>query len=199
MMTKKNVNTNGPRNLSLAWIAWGIVIIAGCSDSSLRNSNATTMRENRSADKSLNAPAASDPHEPVPPFYSVGHYDEKRDPATDLADTLKRAETEQKRVLLQVGGDWCGWCRRISQFMHTNAAVRELLEDHFVVMKVTHPGDYADRFLSQFPKCNGYPHFFVLESDGTLLHSQNTGDLEKGEGYDQDVFVTFLTAWKDKS
>ncbi|WP_197231223.1 hypothetical protein [Novipirellula artificiosorum] len=40
-----------------------------------------------------------------------------------------------------------------------------------------------------------YPHFFVLESDGTFLQSQGTGELEKGKGYNEANFIGFLNAW----
>lgn len=132
---------------------------------------------------------------PIPAFYSVSLYDEERDPAADLADTLRRANAENKRVLLQVGGNWCGWCIKISKYMETNQRVHELVDKNFVVMKVTYPGKHAKEFLAQYPSCNGYPHFFVLGQDGTFLHLQQTGELEKGEGYDEEEFVQFLTSW----
>ena len=35
----------------------------------------------------------------------------------------------------------------------------------------------------------------VLDADGKLLHSQFTGELEKGEGYDRKKFFDFLKQW----
>ncbi len=133
-----------------------------------------------------------------PSFYSIGHYDKAREPVVDLANTIKRATAEDKRILLQVGGEWCSWCKLISQYMHDNRVVDSILTQHFVVMKVTYPGDHAETFLKQFPKCDAYPHFFVLEKDGTLLHSQGTGALEEGKGYDDEVFAEFLNSWVSK-
>ena len=34
-------------------------------------------------------------------------------------------------------------------------------------------------FLSKYPEIKAYPHLFILEKDGSLLHSQNTEELEK--------------------
>ena len=51
-------------------------------------------------------------------------------------------------------------------------------------------------FLSKYPEIPGYPHFFVLDQDGTFLHSQGTGELESGQGYDEEVFLSFLKKWK---
>ena len=51
-------------------------------------------------------------------------------------------------------------------------------------------------FLTAYPKVPAYPHFFVLESDGTFLHSQGTAELEEGNGYNEQVFMSFLKKWK---
>lgn len=50
--------------------------------------------------------------------------------------------------------------------------------------------------LKGYPDITGYPHIFVLETDGSLLHSQDTAKLEEGKGYDPDVFLEFLQTWK---
>jgi thioredoxin-related protein len=137
--------------------------------------------------------------EEVASFYSIGHYDEKQDPAADLAQTIQRAQQENKRILLQIGGEWCPWCLRITDFMTTNPQIRSLVENHFVIMKVTYPGDNADAFLANYPKVEAYPHFFVLDQDGQLLHSQGTGELEEGSGYNESVFAEFLNQWTGES
>lgn len=50
-----------------------------------------------------------------------------------------------------------------------------------------------------YPKVPAFPHFFVLDSDGTFLHSQGTADLEEGRGYNEKVFVEFLAKWEPKT
>ena len=44
-------------------------------------------------------------------------------------------------------------------------------------------------------RSRGYPHLFVLDAGGALLHSQDTGVLEAGRGYDKAKFVAFLKRW----
>jgi thioredoxin-related protein len=163
--------------------------IVGCSQE-----HAETSSDARSGD-ALGTESTANDSEDQAGFYTVGHYDKTGDPDADLAATIKRAGSEEKRILLQVGGDWCGWCARISDYMQTNEKVRSLLDQSFVVMKVTYPGDNAEEFLAQYPECNAYPHFFVLEKDGTFLYSQGTGELEQAESYDEKIFTDFLTAW----
>jgi len=65
-----------------------------------------------------------------------------------------------------------------------------------MVMKVNYSEENRNEaFLSRYPPIPGYPHIYVLESDGSLLHSQGTAVLEEGRSYSQDVFLTFLNKW----
>jgi len=129
-------------------------------------------------------------------FYVVAEYDEARDPAVDLAATVGRAQKEGKRILLEVGGVWCGWCKLLDAFIHDHSAVSGKLEAGFLIMKVNWSRDNRnEEFLGQYPTIRGYPHIFVLEADGTFLHSQNTAELEKGRSYDEEVLLAFLEEW----
>ncbi|MFN3190293.1 MAG: thioredoxin family protein [Aureliella sp.] len=133
-------------------------------------------------------------------FYTVSKYDLEADPAEQLKATLKRAEREKKTVLLQVGGDWCHWCKRMSQFFASNAKINELLNRGFLVQKVTFAEkNRNEAFLSKYPPINGYPHLFVFDATGKMLHSQNTAWLEApardGQGYSEEKFSEFLERW----
>ena len=130
-------------------------------------------------------------------FYTVDHYDDNRDPAEDLKTTIARAKAEKKNILIQVGGDWCGWCKLMSQFIETDDKVKECVSSNYLLMKVTYDQNNKNvAFLSQYPEISGYPHLFVLDSDGKLLHSQGTAELEEGHGYNERVYLEFLEKWK---
>jgi thiol-disulfide isomerase/thioredoxin len=132
-----------------------------------------------------------------PDFYTVDHYDVARNPTDDLAATIERAKSEKKNILIQVGGDWCGWCKLMSTFIETDEKVRDNILSNYLVMKVTENGDKTNAsFLSQYPSIPGYPHLFVLDSAGKLLHSQGTAELEEGRGYNEAVYLEFLNKWK---
>ena len=108
-----------------------------------------------------------------------------------------RAKSKKKNILIQVGGDWCGWCKLMSTFIETDEKVRDNILSNYLVMKVTENGDKTNAsFLSQYPSIPGYPHLFVLDSDGKLLHSQGTAELEEGHGYNESVYLEFLNKWK---
>jgi thioredoxin-related protein len=124
-------------------------------------------------------------------------FDPTRNPFEDLKTAVGVATESNKRIILDVGGEWCLWCHRIDAFMHSTEEIKFLLEESYVVVKVNFSKENKnEKFLSQYPVIEGYPHFFVLDSDGKLLHSQNTGELEKDKDYDKDKFMTFLNKWK---
>ena len=130
-------------------------------------------------------------------FYTVDHYGDDRNVDDDLKKTMTRAATEKKRILLQVGGDWCGWCKLLTAFIEKEEPVRGSLERNYLLMKVTFtPKQTNEAFLSKYPKIKGYPHLFVLDADGSLLHSQDTTPLEEGKGYSQERVLAFLECWK---
>lgn len=173
-----------------------IVIVATGCDSASKSSERTA----KAPDATSIAPSAetqSGSATPGKAFYFVDHYDVNRDPAKDLIEACASAKSDNKRVLVQVGGDWCGWCKLMSKYMETNEAVNANLTKNFLVMKVTYEeGQKNETFLSQYPAISGYPHLFVIDADGKMLHSQETGSLELGKGYDQEKFLAFLDAWK---
>ena len=124
-------------------------------------------------------------------------FDPARNPFEDLKSAVGVAFESNKRIILDVGGEWCVWCHRIDAFMHSTEEIKTLIEQYYVVVKVNFSKENKnEKFLSQYPAIEGYPHFFVLESDGKLLHSQNTGELEKDKDYDKEKFVAFLSKWK---
>jgi len=128
---------------------------------------------------------------------SLSKFDPTRNPFDDLTAAVDNAKQTNKRIILDVGGEWCIWCHRIDSFMHSSEEIKSLLGENFIIVKVNYSKENKNEiFLSQYPAVEGYPHFFVLESDGKLLHSQNTGELEKDKDYDKEKFITFLNKWK---
>ena len=126
-------------------------------------------------------------------------YNPKADPYADLAQAVAKAKSGNKHILMEVGGEWCGWCHRMHAFYEQNEPLREYRDGNFVVFQVNFSEENRnEKFLAGYPKIEGYPHIFVLDSSGKLLHSQNTGDLEQGKGYNLEKFTAFLDQWAPK-
>lgn len=148
----------------------------------------------------LAGPAFSQTDGDPPDFYVVGTYDEARDPAMDLAEAVQRAQGGGRRILLEVGGNWCGWCKKLDSYIHDHASVSDRLAAGFLIVKVNwSPGNKNEAFLADYPTIRGYPHIFVLESDGAFLHSQDTSELEEGPSYNEAAVVAFLDRWAPPS
>jgi thioredoxin-related protein len=126
-------------------------------------------------------------------------YDPARDADKDIRDSVAEARRTGKRVLLDVGGEWCVWCHRMDSFIEQNPDLATLLGKHYVVVKINvDPKNRNEAVLSHYPKVPGYPHLFVLDMNGKLLRSQDTSELESGKSYDLSRFKSFLEKWASK-
>jgi thiol:disulfide interchange protein len=129
-------------------------------------------------------------------YVPVTRFDPQRDAAKDIQDAVHEARRTGKRILLDVGGDWCIWCRRLDSLFAANKDLEGTLRKGFVVVKVNYSRENKNEaVLSRFPKIPGYPHLFVLDSNGKLLHSQDTGQLESGNHHDREKVMAFLKKW----
>lgn len=126
-------------------------------------------------------------------------FDPARNAERDLAAALALAKAQGKRVMVDVGGQWCPWCHILDRFIAANADVKGLLDTNYVWLKINYsPDNKNETFLVRWPKVKGYPHLFVLDADGKLIHSQDTGDLEAGKDYDKPKMLAFLTQYAGK-
>jgi thiol:disulfide interchange protein len=129
-------------------------------------------------------------------YTPVTKYDPKRDAAQDIRDATGEAKRTNRRVLLEVGGEWCIWCHHMDDFFAAHPDLTALRDKSFVTVKINFSDENKNKeVLAQYPPIPGYPHLFVLGSDGTLVHSQDTSALEEGKSYNLDRFTTFLAYW----
>ncbi len=122
-------------------------------------------------------------------------FDPSRDPALDLVAAEAEARADDKRILLEVGGNWCGWCREFERFVRAEPEVRDAFACDFVVLRVNvSPENRNEAFLSRYPEIPGYPYFFVLDRDGKLLRALDADELLRGDAYDRRKVLAFLRA-----
>lgn len=125
------------------------------------------------------------PFEPVPRAQQI------------IQDAVAQAMKSGKRVLVEVGGPWCKWSFIMDRFFQEQTELRRLRDESYVLAKVdlvAHQMNLAETFPG-YPSFTSVPHLFVLESDGRVLHSQSTDDLEFGQSYDPARFRVFLEQW----
>ncbi len=123
-------------------------------------------------------------------------FDPMRDSAIDLRTAIARAQKENKRIILDVGGEWCSWCRLMDNYLIRNTELGKLRDNNFIWVKINMSEENENKeFLSKYPAATGYPHLYVLEEDGTLLKSKDTSELEEDKSYNLQKFTDFLKEW----
>ncbi|MBA4311509.1 MAG: hypothetical protein C0417_02655 [Chlorobiaceae bacterium] len=131
-----------------------------------------------------------------PEYIPVEKFDPARDASADIRSAIVEATKSNRRIILDIGGNWCIWCKRLDTLFIKNVDLMEFMFKNYVVVKVNFSKENEnEKVLSQYPEIKGYPHIFVLEKDGKLLHSQDTGDLESGKGHSREKVFEFLKRW----
>jgi thiol:disulfide interchange protein len=129
-------------------------------------------------------------------------YDEAADAAVQIETALAVARKENTRVLVQWGGNWCGWCKLLHQMFRDDREIsRELLYEYEVVRvdigRWDKNLDLVERFGADI-KGGGVPYLTVLDADGTVVTNQETGALEKKDSetpaHDREKVLGFLKA-----
>jgi thiol:disulfide interchange protein len=140
-------------------------------------------------------PAHSDSGVDNLPQYSVV-YDPKRDPIADASAALQLARATDRRVLIEVGGDWCSWCHVLNKFLDERPDVKRRMHEVFVVLKVNFSDENPNSdFLRRFPEPIGYPHMYVADNNGAVLHSQTTAVFLQDGGYSAQRWMKFFDQW----
>ena len=178
---------------------------AGAGDASTASSTtvttpATTAEPPAVADGPLPDSTSSE----TPAAAPAGAKKPKREPIYDtetsgeelIAAALQRAKRDHKHVLIEFGGNWCGWCYKLHDVFSKNEVVRPIVFEEYELVLVDE-GKNQDLMLRYGGKDRQYsfPHLTILDSDGQVLTNQETGSLEKGPEHDPQLVADFLQKW----
>ena len=124
-------------------------------------------------------------------------YDESADGGKQIAEALASAKQANKRVLLQFGANWCGWCHLLHQTFEKNDHVRKMLEADYVVVMIDAHGEHNSDVEKKYgnPTQHGLPVIVVLDADGKQLTIKDTVELEEGDHHDPQKVLEFLAEW----
>jgi len=127
-------------------------------------------------------------------------YDENADGVKQIADALVVAKKENKRVLLQFGANWCGWCHKLHKLFQTDPGIAAKLKEAYVVVLVDVNKGHNDGIDKRYgnPTRLGLPVIVILGADGKALATQDTGKLEEGDHHDPKKVLAFLDEWAGK-
>jgi thiol-disulfide isomerase/thioredoxin len=109
-------------------------------------------------------------------------YDEQADASVQIESALAKAKKENRRVLIQWGGNWCGWCHLLHDTFKKDRGVAKVLMYEYDVVLVdvgqfTKHMDLAAKYGATL-KDSGVPFLTFLDAGGAVLGNFETGALE---------------------
>jgi len=124
-------------------------------------------------------------------------YDEAADAKADVAAAVAKARKDKKRVLVTLGGNWCGWCRALDRTFTQDEKVAAAIARSYVPVKVdvgrmNRNLDLTASWGADVKK--GVPLLVVLDGKGKAVKVQDTESLEAGKGHDPEKILAFLAA-----
>ena len=130
-------------------------------------------------------------------------YDTQADGNALIASALARAKAENKQVLLDFGANWCPWCHRLHALFETNPQVAAALAKNYVVVMIDVNTRHGVKRNAQVnlkygnPIHYGLPVLMVINANGETVTTQDSGELEEGEGHSPAKVLAFLEKWAD--
>ena len=130
-------------------------------------------------------------------------YNPKANAAADIKGAVDKAATENKFVLIQAGGNWCGWCIEFDRFCKTDTQIDSLLNSSFVLYHLNWSKENENKSIFAqygYPQRFGFPVFIILNAKGERIHTQNSAYLEDGKkSYTKEKVLDFLEMWTPRA
>ena len=125
-------------------------------------------------------------------------YQVDADAKLQISNAIKEAATSNKHVLIMIGGNWCKWCIRLTQFMASHESIDSTITADYVYIHVNYSKENKNTDIMEqleYPQRFGFPVLVVVDQTGRRIHTQDTGILEQGEGYSVEKIKNFLLNW----
>ena len=133
-------------------------------------------------------------------------YNEDINPIDQINQAIVKAKSEGKFVICQVGGNWCPWCLRFADFITNDTTISKVIDENFEYIHVNYnprksvgetQQQQAAALMKRLNNCGrfGFPVLVVLDEEGSVIHIQDSGLLEEGDGYNQKKVLSFFKGW----
>lgn len=141
---------------------------------------------------------------------SKSHYDENINPIEQIDKAVASAKEEDKHIICQVGGNWCPWCLRLIEHIDNDTLISKTISDNYIYIHVNYnprknTGSVSARHAAALmqrlgnPARFGFPVLVVLDTNGKVIHTQDSSFLEEGKGYNSEKVLRFLKNWTKKA
>lgn len=99
----------------------------------------------------------------------------------DLDEAIELAQSNNKKVLINVYADWCPYCERMHENTYTNESVIAAIDDNFYLVMINIESENLVNYLgnemseiefAQSLNSNSLPTTFFMNREGALLGMQ---------------------------
>jgi thioredoxin-related protein len=125
-------------------------------------------------------------------------YDPSLDGMKQIKEAIASAAGSGKHVLIQYGGNWCGWCIKFDAFCKSDTAISGIISNNYIPVKLNYDPVNKNLAANEFlgnPARFGFPVFIILDGHGKVIHIQDSGLLEEGNGYSKQKVQGFFNNW----
>lgn len=120
------------------------------------------------------------------------------DAEKDIEAALKTAHTENKRVILIFGGNWCYDCHVLDQALHEGDAAKIIKESFLLVHVDIGEGDKNLDLVKKYETTLGFgvPTVVIIDDKSRVVYSSTKGEFEAARQMMKKDLVAFLNRWK---
>ncbi len=129
-------------------------------------------------------------------------YNPDADAKAEIAAAATKAKEENKHVFIQIGGNWCGWCKLFHELTTTDEELKNYIDANYEVIHLNYSKENENLDVLEslnFPQRFGFPVFVILDGNGKRIHTQSSGYLEEGKGHSKKLVMEFLQSWSPKA
>jgi len=121
-------------------------------------------------------------------------YDESAIAGEEIIKALKKAKSNNKYILLQMGGNWCPDCRTLGEYF-SRPDIKKWLDERVILVSVD-VGEW-DRNLDIVeeygnPISEGIPALVLLNPDNEVMFSTLAGELASARNMSKNDLVQWL-------
>ncbi|MCI0449904.1 MAG: DUF255 domain-containing protein [Chlorobi bacterium] len=93
-------------------------------------------------------------------------------------EALANAKSQNKRIVVDVYTDWCGWCKKMDDEVYSSRKIKKLIKRSFILVKLDAEGyneitylnkKYTEQDLALYFEAYGYPTTVFLEPEGNII------------------------------
>ena len=127
-------------------------------------------------------------------------YPSNADATKEIEAALRTAHSENKRVILIFGGNWCYDCHVLDQALHEGEADKIVKENFLLVHVDIGEGEKNLDLIKKYKTTLGFgvPTVVIIDDEGRVVYSSTKGEFEAARRMMKKDLVVFLKRWSTR-